>query len=99
MSDVDDIIDREASPGHAARVAAVIASDSLFAVFGTAVFVPEAAAARPEARGRSADEPAPHGEHLNVKPELLREFCGHLIAPGDETVVLYADGKPVEIPV
>jgi hypothetical protein len=35
---------------------------------------------------------------LNTKPELLREFCGHLIAPGDETVVLYADGKPVEIP-
>jgi hypothetical protein len=36
---------------------------------------------------------------LNTKPELLREFCGHLIAPGDETVVLFTDGKPVEIPV
>jgi hypothetical protein len=36
---------------------------------------------------------------LNTKPELLREFCGHLIAPGDETVVLYADGRAVEIPV
>jgi hypothetical protein len=36
---------------------------------------------------------------LNTKPELLREFCGHLTKPGDETVVLYADGKPVEIPV
>jgi hypothetical protein len=30
MSDVDDIIDREASPGHAARIAAVIASDLRF---------------------------------------------------------------------
>ena len=36
---------------------------------------------------------------LNTKPELLREFCGHLIAPGDETVTLYADGRAVEIPV
>jgi hypothetical protein len=34
---------------------------------------------------------------LNTKPELLREFCGHLIAPGDETVVLIADGRAVEI--
>jgi hypothetical protein len=36
---------------------------------------------------------------LNTKPELLREFCAHLIAPGDETVTLYADGRAVEIPV
>jgi hypothetical protein len=36
---------------------------------------------------------------LNTKPELLREFCGHLIAPGEKTVVLYADGRAVEIPV
>jgi hypothetical protein len=36
---------------------------------------------------------------LNTKPELLREFCCHLIAPGDETVTLYADGKAVEIPI
>jgi hypothetical protein len=36
---------------------------------------------------------------LDTKPELLREFCGRLIAPGDETVVLYADGRAVEMPV
>jgi hypothetical protein len=36
---------------------------------------------------------------LNVKPELLQEFCGHLAKPGDETVVLFADGRTVEIPV
>jgi hypothetical protein len=36
---------------------------------------------------------------LNTKPEPLREFCGHLIAPGDETVTPYADGKAVEIPI
>jgi hypothetical protein len=29
----------------------------------------------------------------------LREFCGHLVKPGDETAVLFADGKPVEIPM
>jgi ribosomal protein L24E len=27
---------------------------------------------------------------------VLRKFCGHLISPGDETVTLNADGKPVE---
>jgi hypothetical protein len=36
---------------------------------------------------------------LNTKPELLLEFCGPLTTPGDETVVLFADGKPVEIQV
>lgn len=35
---------------------------------------------------------------LNTKPELSREFCGHLAKPGDETVVLFADGRAVETP-
>jgi hypothetical protein len=26
--------------------------------------------------------------HLDPKPELVREFCGHLMRPRDETVVL-----------
>jgi ribosome maturation factor RimP len=30
---------------------------------------------------------------------LLREFCGHLVKPSDETVTLFADGRAVEIPV
>jgi hypothetical protein len=29
---------------------------------------------------------------LNTKPELLREFCGHLMRPRDETVTLFPDG-------
>jgi hypothetical protein len=29
----------------------------------------------------------------------LRAFCGHLAKPGDKTVVLFADGRAVEIPV
>ena len=36
---------------------------------------------------------------LNTKLELLQEFCGHLAKPGDETVMLFADGRVVEIPV
>ena len=36
---------------------------------------------------------------LNTKLELLQEFCGHLAKPGDETVMLFADGRAVEIPV
>ena len=35
--------------------------------------------------------------YLNTKPELLRAFCGHLAKPGDKTVVLFADGRAVEI--
>ena len=35
MSDVDDIIDREASPADVARIAAAVASDFRFTYFGT----------------------------------------------------------------
>jgi hypothetical protein len=38
MSDVDDDIDREASPADVARVAAVVASDFRFVYFGSAAF-------------------------------------------------------------
>ena len=38
MSDVDDVIDREASPADVARVAAVVASDVRFTYFGSAAF-------------------------------------------------------------
>jgi hypothetical protein len=36
---------------------------------------------------------------LNTKPGLLREFCGYLVKPGDESVTAFADGRAVEIPV
>ena len=49
MSDVVDIIDREASPAELARVATIIASDPQFAVFRDRSVCREAAAARPEA--------------------------------------------------
>ena len=59
MSDVVDIIDREASPADAARVAAVVASDFRFAYFGTAAF-----AVRLLRLDQNPDEPAPHVEYF-----------------------------------
>jgi hypothetical protein len=81
-----------------ARIAAIVASDFRFAYFGTAAFA---------VRLLRLDQKLIDGIPMNprclanvlTKPELLREFCGHLIAPGDETVVLFADGRAVEIPV
>jgi hypothetical protein len=100
MSDVfDDLIDRQGSPGEAARIAAVVASDFRFAYFGTAAFAVRLLRLDQKLADGIPMNPRRVGNILNVKPELLREFCGHLIAAGDETVVLYADGKAVEIPV
>jgi hypothetical protein len=70
------------------RVAAVVASDVRFVYFGSAAFAT-----------RVPMNPRRIANVLNTKPELLREFCGHLVKPGDETAVLFADGKPVEIPM
>jgi hypothetical protein len=93
----DDIIDRQGSPADAARrIAAVIASDFRFAYFGTPAFA---------VRLLRLDQklipmnPRRMANVLNTKPELLQEFCDHLAKPGDETVVLFADGRAVEIPV
>jgi hypothetical protein len=86
MPDVfDDIIDRQASPVDSARRHR---HRLRFSVrnFRDRSVCREAAAARPEARGRRADESRRMANVLNTKPELLREFCGHLAKPGDETV-------------
>jgi hypothetical protein len=100
MSDVfDDIIDRQASPGEAARIAAVIASDFRFAYFGTAAFAVRLLRLDQKLMDGIPMNPRRMANVLDTKPELLREFCGHLAKPGDETVVLFVDGKPVEIPV
>jgi hypothetical protein len=100
MSDVfDDITDRPSSPAELARVAAVIASDFRFAYFGTAAFAVRLRRLDQKLIDGIPMNPRRMANTLNTKPELLREFCGHLAKPGDETVVLLADGKPVEIPV
>jgi hypothetical protein len=100
MSDVfDDIIDRQASPADMARIAAIVAFDFRFAYFGTAAFAVRLLRLDQKLADGIPMNPRRMANMLNTKAELLREFCGHLIAPGDETVVLYADGKAVEIPV
>ena len=89
MSDVfDDLIDRRASPGDAARIAAVVASDLRFAYFGTAAFAVRLLRLDQKLIDGIPMNPRRMANVLNTKPELLQEFCGRLIAPGDETVVL-----------
>jgi hypothetical protein len=99
MSDVDDDIDREASPADVARVAAVVASDFRFVYFGSAAFATRLLRLDEKLTDGVPMNPRRMANVLNTKPELLREFCGHLVKPGDETAVLFADGKPVEIPM
>jgi hypothetical protein len=99
MSDVDDIVDREASPADVARVAAVVASDFRFGYFGTAAFAVRLLRLDQKHADGIPMNPRRLANVLNTKAELLRGFCGHLIAPGDETVVLFADGRADEIPV
>jgi hypothetical protein len=99
MSDVfDNLIDRQGSPADAARIAAVIRAEPHFAYFGTAAFAVRLLRLDQKLMDGIPMNPRRLANVLNTKPELLREFCGHLTKPGDETVVLYADGKPVEIP-
>jgi hypothetical protein len=95
----DTLIGRQSPLADAARIAAVTASDFRFGYFGTAAFAALLLRLDQKLIDGIPMNPRRMANVLNTKPELLREFCGHLIAPGDETVVLYADGKPVEIPV
>jgi hypothetical protein len=102
MSDVfdsDDIIDRQGSPAELASVAVVVASDFRFTYFGTAAFAVRLLRLDQKLIDGIPMNPRRMANVLNTKPELLREFCGHLAKPGDETVVLFADGRAVEIPV
>ena len=62
MSDVVDIIDRSASPADAARVAAVVES----------YFLPCGCCASTRSSLMHPDEPAPHVEYFEHKPELMR---------------------------
>jgi len=77
----------------------VIASDSRFAAFGTAVFAVLLRRLDQKLADGNPDEAAPHGERARHQARVVAGVLRPLIAPGDETVVLYADGKPVEIPV
>jgi hypothetical protein len=97
MSDMfNDLIG--ASPADVARVATVVASDFRFAYFGTAAFAVRLLRLDQKLIDGIPMNPRRMSNILNTKPELLREFCGHLAKPDDETVLL-ADGRAVEIPV
>ena len=53
-----------------------------------------------KARGRHPDEPAPDGEHPKYQAGVAQGILRlSREAKDDETVVLYADGKPAEIPM
>ena len=82
-----------------ARVAAVAASNFKFAYFGTAAFAVRLLRFDQKLADGVPMNPRRMSNTLNTKPELLREFCGHLAKPGDETVMLFADGRAVEIPI
>jgi hypothetical protein len=100
MSDVfDDAIDRQSPPNDPARVAAVIESDPRFAYFGTAAFA---------VRLQRLDQKIVSGVPMSLKRManvldvdaiLLQEFTDKFVKYGDKTVTLFADGKPIELPV
>jgi hypothetical protein len=92
----DNLIDRQGSPADAARIAAVIKAEPRF---GTAAFAMRLLRLDQKLMDGIPMNPRRLANVLNTKPELLREFCGHLTKPGDETITLYADGRAVEIPV
>jgi hypothetical protein len=72
------IIDRQASPGEAG-IAAVVASDLRFAYFGTAAFAVRLLRLDHKLADGIPLNPRRMANVLNTKPELLREFCGHLV--------------------
>jgi hypothetical protein len=100
MSDVfDEAINRQSPPGDPARVAAVVASDSHFAYFGTAAFA---------VRLLRLDQKIVSGVPMSLRrvanildtdAMLFQQFCDRLSKYGDKTLTLFADGQAVEVPV
>jgi hypothetical protein len=100
MSDVsDNLIDRQSPPNDPARIAAVIASDQRFAYFGTSLFTErllrldqKIGSGVPMSLKRVANI-------LNTDATLFQEFCDRFSKYGDKTVILFADGQAVEVPI
>jgi hypothetical protein len=96
----DDLIDRQSPPpNYPARVAGVIASDERHAYFGTAAFA---------VRLLRLDQKIVSGVLMSSKrvanvlgtdATLFQEFCDRLSKYGDRTLMLFADGQAVEMPV
>jgi hypothetical protein len=83
MSDVDDIIDLQASRADAARVAAVIASDFSFAYFGTAAFAVRLLRLDQKLADGIPMNPRRMSNVLNTKPERCRNSAA--ISPSRAT--------------
>ena len=100
MSDVfHEAISRQSPPNDPARIAAVIASDSRFAYFGSAAFT---------VRLLRLDQKIGSGVPMSLRrvanvlgtdAMLLQQFTDRLSKYGDKTVTLFADGQAVEVPV
>jgi hypothetical protein len=100
MSDVfDDAIDWQLPPNDLARIATVISSDPRFAYFGTAAFT---------VRLLRLDQKIVSGVPMSLKrvanilgadATLFQQFCDRFSKYGDKTVILFADGQAVEVPI
>jgi hypothetical protein len=93
------LIEQQSPPADVARIAAIVASDFRFTYFGTAAFAVRLLRLNQKLADGIPMNPRRLANTLNTKPELLREFCGHFAKPGEEIVMLYADGTAVEVPV
>jgi hypothetical protein len=98
MSDVE-AISRQSRPNDPARIAAVIASDERFAYFGTNAFTirllrldQKIVSGVPMSLRRVANV-------LGTDAMVFQAFSDRLSRYGDKTLVLFADGMPVAIPV
>jgi hypothetical protein len=100
MSDVfHEAISRQSPPNDPARIAAVIASDSRFAYFGSAAFT---------VRLLRLDQKIGSGVPMSLRrvanvlgtdAMLFQAFTDRLSKHGDKTVTLFADGIAVAVPL
>jgi hypothetical protein len=95
----DETISRQSPPNDPARIAAVVASDERFAYFGTAAFA---------VRLLRLDQKIVSGVPMSLKrvanildtdAMLFQAFCDRFSKYGDKTVILFADGQAVEVPI
>jgi hypothetical protein len=93
----DDPIDRQSPPNDPARITAVIASDRAY--FGTSAFA---------IRLLRLDQKIGSGVPMSLRcvanildtdAMLFQEFSDRFSKYGDRTLVLFADGMPVKVPV
>ena len=95
----DDVIDRQSPPNDPARVAAVIASDERFEYFGTAAFAVRLLRLDQKIVGGLPMSLRRVANILGADAMLFQAFCDRLSRYDDKTVILFADGQAVEVPI